>query len=141
MRQRVVPIYLSRTMASCRYFVVVAAITGVSWGCSPPTTRFVTGLSAEERAHADTLPVYREGLPNEPHERIGPVEGLSCQITRDDDYEASEANALKEIRRATVRVGGTAVGEVVCEPLDRSQSSRRCFRSVVCRGTALEAIE
>ncbi len=123
------------------HFLPVVAMVGVLWGCSAPTTRFVTGLSAEERARADTLPVYFEVLPDEPHKRIGPVEGLSCQITRDDDYEATEANALKEIRRATVRVGGTAVGEVACEPLSQGQSPRRCFRSFVCRGAALEAIE
>jgi hypothetical protein len=118
--------------------MLLAVIVAVLAGCNSVSTRFVTGLSAEERARADELLVYREGEPPGRYQRIGPVEGFSCQITRDDSYQVSEDNALKELRRATVKAGGDAVAEVTCQPLDRRQSTPGCFRSVVCQGTAVK---
>jgi hypothetical protein len=121
--------------------MLLAAIVAVLAGCNSVSTRFVTGLSAEERARADELPVFPEGDPPGRYQRVGPVEGFSCQITRDDSYQVSEDNALKELRRATVKAGGDAVTEVACQPLDRRQSTRGCFRSVVCQGTAVKVTQ
>lgn len=118
--------------------VFAIVVCAFAFGCGSVSTRFVSGLSAEQRAMAAKLPIYREELPQASYEEVGPVEGFSCQITRDDSYEVSEANALKELQRATVKAGGDAVMTVSCEQLNRGRSSRRCFRSVVCRGIAIK---
>ena len=118
--------------------MIQAVIGATLIGCESTPTRFVTGLSQEERAVAAQLPVYRETLPKGSYRAIGPVEGLSCQITHDDRYRVSEDNAIEELRRASFQAGANAVMAVSCEPVDRQQSTRRCFRSIVCRGTAVE---
>jgi len=114
--------------------VVGAALIG---GCKELPTRFVSGLSAEERTLAARLPVHREALPRGSYLIVGRVEGLSCQITHDDPYRVSEDNATEELKRATFRAGADAVMEVTCEHFGRRQDPRRCVRSVVCRGIAV----
>ena len=111
--------------------------TGLA-GCDELPTRFVSGLSAEERALAAQFPVYRERLPEDSYQLVGPVEGLSCRITIDDGYRVSEDNAIEELQRATFRAGGNAVMDVSCANEDRRQSQRRCFRSILCRGIAVK---
>lgn len=102
-----------------------------------PSTRFVHGLSAEERARAATIPLYSSASGTASHETLGPVEGLSCQITFDEGYSVSEENARQELRRAAFRAGGDAVIEVACEAFGRHQGPRACFRSVLCTGVAV----
>ncbi len=111
--------------------------TGLT-GCDELPTRFVSGLSAEERALAAQFPVYHERLPEGAYQLVGPVEGLSCQITIDDRYRVTEDNAIEELQRSTFRAGGNAVMEVSCANEDRRQSQRRCFRSILCRGIAVK---
>ena len=101
-------------------------------------TRFVSGLSAEERTRAAQLPVYRDELPKGSYETIGPVKGLSCQITIDDAYRVTEENAIEEIQRAAFRTGANAVMAVSCGRVDRQQSARRCIRSIECHGIAVK---
>ena len=113
-------------------------------GCdSLPTvsTRFVTGLSSEERAKAAEMPVYPEKLAGDSYRVIGPVMGLSCQITHDDEYVVSEDNAREELQRASFKAGGNAVMEVNCTHFARSQGTVNCFRSVECGGTAIRTHE
>ena len=107
-------------------------------GCHFPSTRFVSGLSAEERALAASLPVHRERLPEGSYQLVGPVEGLSCQITFDEKSRISEEHAIDELRRATVSAGGDAVMEVSCEHFGRRQGTRSCYRSIVCQGIAVQ---
>ena len=96
-----------------------------------------TGLSAEERAAASEFPVFREGYPEAPFERLVPVEGVSCQLTRDDVYRVSEDYAIKELQRSTSVAGGNGVIDVACESPPSGQGTRRCFRSFVCNGMAV----
>jgi len=118
---------------------VLLAVVGVALiGCKELPTRFVSGLSAEERALAAQIPVHREALPRGSHLIVGRAEGLSCQITHDDPYRVSEDNAIEELKRATFRAGADAVMEVTCEHFGRHQDPRRCVRSVVCRGMAVQ---
>ncbi len=136
---------LERTDRSCRHFyrekvlvrIAVAVLSALLAGCDKMSTRFVSGLSAEERAQAAELPVYRGQPPEGTYRTIGPVEGLSCRITHDDVYQVSEENAIEELQRAAFRVGANAVTNVDCAREDRSQSARRCFRSINCRGVAV----
>ena len=121
---------------------VLAVIFGVAVsGCdSLPgiSTRFVGGLSSEERARAAQIPVHREKLPEGSYEVVGPVLGLSCEIAHDDTYRVSEDNALEELRRATFKAGGNAVMEVSCTHFGRGEGARNCFRSIDCSGTAVQ---
>ncbi len=123
-------------------WILLAVIGTAVTGCaSLPSTRFVTGLSAEERALAAQLPVYREELPQGSYERVGTVHGYSCQITYDDGYRVSKDNAIEELQRATLKKGATAVMEVTCEHLGRRQGTRGCYRSIVCHGIAVQTIQ
>lgn len=119
---------------------LLAIVSILSVGCSAVSTRFVTGLSAEERAQAAQLPVHRERLSEGTYEIVGPVKGLSCQITFDDSYRISEDNALEELKRAAFRAGGDAVMDVRCTHLGRGEGRRRCFRSIECEGTAVRTV-
>ncbi len=114
------------------------AVSAALAGCDSLSTRFVSGLSAEERARAEQIPVYREGLPEASYQTVGSVEGLSCQITVDDAYRVSEENAIEELQRTAFRKGANAVMEVSCGRVDRQQSTRRCFRSIECHGVAVK---
>ena len=96
------------------------------------------GLSAEERALAAKLPVYKEKLSEGSYELVGPVIGFSCRTAVDDRHRPSEENAMEELKRATVKAGGNAVMEGRCEFFLQDQGTMRCFRSFECRGTAVE---
>ncbi len=119
-------------------WMLLAVVGTALMGCDAMPTRFVSGLSSEERARAAQVPVYREELPEGSYQIVGPVEGLSCQITIDDRYRVSEDNAIEELQRAAFRKGANAVMEVSCAQADRQQSTRRCFRSIFCRGIAVQ---
>jgi hypothetical protein len=108
------------------------------FGCNSVSTRFVTGLSAEERALAAKLPVYHEKLPQGSYELVGPVIGFSCRTAADDRYRPSEENAMEELKRATVKAGGNAVMEPRCEFFMQGQGTMNCFRSFECRGNAIQ---
>lgn len=107
-------------------------------GCEAVPTRFASGLSAEDRALALALPVHRLVLAEGSYRSLGPVAGVSCQITHDDMYRISERNALEELRLAAFQAGANAVMDVQCNPVERGQGTRRCFRSIECTGTAVE---
>lgn len=119
-------------------WAVLAVMGAVLMGCHFPSTRFVSGLSAEERALAARLPVHRERLPEGSYQLIGPVEGLSCQITFDEKTRISKEHAIEELQRASVSAGGDAVMEVSCEHFGRRQGTRSCYRSIVCQGMAVQ---
>ncbi len=114
-------------------------VTLILVGCDALPTRFVTGLSAEERARAAQTPVHRERLAEGTYTVVGPVQGHSCQIAHDDPYRVSEDHAIEELQRATFKAGGTAVMEVACEQFGWRQGTRSCFSSIECRGTAVRA--
>ena len=122
--------------------VLLAIVSVVLAGCDflplRVPVRGVTGLSAEERALAAKLPVHRERLPEGSYQRIGPVNGYSCQITFDEGSRVSEDHAIRELQRATLKAGANAVMEVSCDRLGRGQGTYRCFRSIVCRGIAVQ---
>ncbi len=113
-------------------------LSGLVAGCDSVPTRFVSSLSAEERALAAQLPLHEGTLAQESYRVIGPAEGISCQITLDDGYQVSESNAREELQRASFQMGANAVIEVSCDNMDRGQDARSCFRSVVCRGIAVQ---
>ena len=106
-------------------------------GCLSVTTRHVTVLSAEQRAQAARLPVYMDALPPGTFESAGEVSGLSCQVNQADGNRVSEAQAMEELRRASVRAGGDAVMSVVCGEYLRGQGRHNCVRAVECRGEAV----
>ncbi len=118
-------------------WLLLGVVAAASIGCDSMPTRFVH-VSAEERALAAKLPVYREALPEGSYRMVGAVKGLSCRITVDDVYRVSEANAIEELQRATLRAGGNAVMEVRCENVDQRDSARRCWRSIECHGMAVQ---
>lgn len=119
-------------------WIVLTCIGTLLLGCNSVSTRFVTGLSAEERALASELPVYREKLPEDSYQLVGPVIGFSCRTAPDDRYRVSEQNAMEELQRATVKAGGNAVMEVRCDFFMQGQGTLRCFRSYECSGSAVE---
>jgi len=119
-------------------WIVLICIGALLLGCNSVSTRFVTGLSAEERALAAELPVYREKLPEGSYQLVGPAIGFSCQITHDDRYRVSEENAIEELKRATFKTGGNAVMEVRCDAFERRQGTLPCFSSIECQGSAVE---
>lgn len=106
-------------------------------GCEAVPTRFASGLSAQDRALALSLPVHREVLAEGTYRSLGPVAGASCQITHDDPYRISERNALEELRLAAFQAGANAVMEVQCSLIERGKGVRRCFRSIECTGIAV----
>ena len=118
--------------------VLLVTLVLVSVGCDGLPTRFVTGLSADERARAAQIPVYREKLAEGTFEVVGPVQGLACQIAHDDSYRVSKNDAIEELQRATFKAGANAVMEVTCEKFGWRQGTRSCFRSIECRGTAVQ---
>ncbi len=120
------------------YWILLALISVLLMGCNSVSTRFVTGLSAEERALASRLPVYHEKLPEGSYQLVGPVIGFSCRTAADDTYRPSEENAREELKRATFQAGGDAVMEARCEFFLQGQGTMRCFRSYECRGTAVQ---
>ena len=99
--------------------------------------RFVGGLSAEEKRQAEQIPVSSSSLPDDGYQVLGPVEGQSCQATYDDIYTASEADAVQELKRATLKKGGDAVMESSCQAYGANEAGDGCFRSYVCRGIAV----
>jgi len=107
-------------------------------GCNSVSTRFVSGLSAEERALAAKLPVYEEKLPEGSYKLVEPVIGFSCRTAPDDMYRPSEENAMEELKRAAFKVGGNAVMDARCEFFLQGQGTMRCFRSHECRGSAIK---
>lgn len=121
-------------------WTLLAATGLLTVGCDSVPTRFVTGLSAEERALAAELPLYPEMLAEGSYQSLGQIEGISCQVTHDDGYRVSEENAREETQRAAFQRGATAVMGVSCQRQDRGQGSRSCFRSVVCQGVAVREL-
>lgn len=110
-------------------------------GCIPSTsTRFVTGLSPQERALAAELPVYPDRLAEGAYTPVGPVTGLSCRVDQDDVYRVSEENAKEELQRATFSAGGDAVMGVQCQTYGRGEGPRRCFDSIECHGEAVRLV-
>ena len=107
-------------------------------GCIPVTTRNVTMLSAEQRAQAAKLPVHTDTLPLGTYESVEAVRGLSCQVNTSDGNRVSETQAMEELKRASVRAGGNAVMNVVCDEYGRGQGRHNCFRAVECRGDAVQ---
>ena len=118
--------------------VLLLLIGAFLMGCNSVSTRFVTGLSAEERALAAELPVYHEKLPEGSYQLLGPAIGFSCRTAVDDAYRPSKENAMEELKRATVKVGGDAVMEVRCNFFMQGQGTLQCFRSYECSGSAVE---
>ncbi len=106
-------------------------------GCGGVSTRFVTGLTPEQRAAAEELPVYEDSLAEGTYIDLGEVRGLSCQVTADSQFRATEDNALTELKRATVKAGGDAVMAVRCNRLARGQNRSNCFSAVECVGIAV----
>lgn len=106
--------------------------------CEAVPTRFASGLSAEDRALALALPVHRGALADGSYRSVGPVTGVSCQITHDDPYRISERGALEELRLAAFLAGANAVMDVQCDAVARGQGTRRCIRSIECSGTAVK---
>lgn len=123
-----------KRMASWMFWVAAASLVA---GCDSVPTRFVTGLSAEQRQMAESLPVYDVTLPEGTYQQIAPVVGVSCQLTHDDPYRVSDTNAVEELKRAAVKAGGNAIMEVQCDRMGRGQGIHRCFRSIECTGTAV----
>jgi len=105
--------------------------------CMSISTRFVTGLSAEERALAAQLPVYDERLTDGTYGMLEPVSGLSCQVNQADNFRASEDGAIEELKRAAFRVGADAVIDVRCTRYERGQGRHSCFRAIECVGEAV----
>lgn len=116
---------------------VIAMSSLLLLGCNSMSTRFVTGLSGEQRAMAEALPVHYDALPEGSYELVGPASGLSCQIDQGDPYRISEESALLELKRATIRAGGNSVMAVTCETFGRGAGPRFCFQSIECRGDAV----
>lgn len=116
---------------------VVAVMAAI--GCDVLPTRFVSGLSADERSMAAQIPVYHKRLPEGFYRPVGEVQGLSCQISSSDTYRASADNAIEELQRATFRAGGNAVMDVSCDHFGQRQGNQNCFRSIVCRGMAIQS--
>ena len=117
--------------------ILLLVLVIVLGGCLPVTTRHVTVLSAEQRAQAASLPVHTGSLPAGTHASVGEVRGLSCQVNQADSNRVSEAQAMEELRRASVRAGGDAVMNVVCGEYVRGQGRHNCVRAVECRGEAV----
>ena len=108
-------------------------------GCITTTsTRFVTGLSPQDRVLASKLPIYDDRLPEGGYTEVAPVTGLSCRIDQADVYRVSEENAREELKRATFSVGGDAVMGVECQTYGRGEGPRRCLESIECRGEAVK---
>ena len=118
------------------------AIAVTLYACSKPTvsTRFQTGLSAQQRAMAAELPIHSETLVEGVYRLIQPVSGLSCQVSADEHYRASEEHAIVELQRATIAAGGNAVMEVECVQGESRRGPRNCFRSFECRGKAIRTL-
>ncbi|RLA45025.1 MAG: hypothetical protein DRR42_19825 [Gammaproteobacteria bacterium] len=114
------------------YSLLVTTVFVALVGCETLPTRFVSGLSAEQRALAAQIPVYFESLAEGSYRLIGQVEGLSCQITYDDEYKVSKGNAIEELQRAAFKKGGNTVIEVSC-----AEGADPCFRSIACQGNAV----
>lgn len=107
-------------------------------GCIPTTsTRFVTGLSPQDRVQAAKIPVYSDTRPEESYTLVAPVSGLSCRVDQDDVYRVSEESAREELKRAAFSVGADAVTGVQCQTYGRGEGPRRCFDSIECRGEAV----
>jgi uncharacterized protein YbjQ (UPF0145 family) len=123
---------------SAQQALLLLVISAVLSGCYSIPTRFASGISAEERRLAAQLPVYSEMLAPETFVLVGPVSGISCQITHDDRYRVSRENAIEELKIAALKAGGNAVMGVQCGQLQHRKGARRCFRSIECQGTAIQ---
>jgi hypothetical protein len=121
-----------------RQALLLLVISAALSGCDSIPTRFASGLSAEDRRLAARLPVYSEMLAPETFVLVGPVSGISCQITHDDGYRVSRENAIEELRIAALKAGGNAAMGVRCGQLQHRQGARRCFRSIECQGSAIQ---
>jgi uncharacterized protein YbjQ (UPF0145 family) len=117
--------------------VFLGLLIALLTACSSVSTRFVTGLTAEQRAAAAALPVYDTLPAGLRYQPVGEVEGLSCQTRSKEAFRASEAGAMEELRRAAVRDGGNALTGVSCTSLNRGQQGSNCFRAFQCRGLAI----
>jgi len=107
-------------------------------GCISTSTRFVTGLSPQDRLLAAKLPVHDEVLPEGSYTLVGPVSGLSCRVDQADVYQVSEENAREELKRTTFSVGADAVMGVQCQTYGRGEGPRRCLESIECHGDAVK---
>ncbi len=113
----------------------LAALAGCSGTGSP--LRFETGLNAEQKAAAASIPVY-VAAPAEGSYRVKqPVRGMSCRITVTDDYQINREDAVEELQRAALKAGASAITEVVCERLAWPNAPSGCTEAIVCRGVAV----
>ena len=120
-----------------RHWLPAVLLVPALYGCLTISTRYVTGLTPEERALAARLPVSEQRPADGSYEAVARVRGLSCQINQADAYRVSEENALEELKRATFRDGGNAVVGVRCETYSRGEGPFNCFRSILCTGEAV----
>lgn len=120
----------------CVSCLLITASTAMT-GCLSVSTRFVSGLSAEQRAMAAELPVYDRAPSDSRYRVIGEVKGLSCQTSANSAYRASEGNARDELKRSAVREGANGLMNVSCSRLTRGQQGTNCFTAFQCQGTAI----
>jgi hypothetical protein len=113
------------------------AATALLVGCSGSGSpfRYVSGLTAEQRAMAAQLPVLREAPPEGTYTVLRPVSGLSCRLNAEDTTRVSEADAIEELQRAAVLEGGNAVVEVACRKEGWPQVT--CAEAIRCEGIAV----
>ena len=120
----------------CRHGLTLLAVSTLV-GCGGVSTRFVTGLTSEQRAAAEVLPVYEDSPTEGTYTGLGEVRGLSCQVTAESQFRPTKDNAMTELKRATVKEGGDGVMAVRCNRLVRGQNQSNCFSAFECTGIAI----
>ena len=100
------------------------------WGCQ---TRYVTGLSAEQKQQATNITILEVKKP------VGPflllerqLKGESCRVTADDDTAISKEDALRELQYSASKVGADVLANVNCTK--NTQEVGSCLEAFVCTG-------
>lgn len=71
---------------------------------------------------------------------LGPLTATSCK-NKLWDKDATNEDAISQLRLLSRQRGGNAVGNLVCEQQQGTSLATNCWASVTCTGTAIKAAE
>ena len=67
---------------------------------------------------------------------LGPITATSCK-NKLWDKDASNEDAINQLRHHSRQRGGNAVGNLTCESQEGTSLAKNCWASVTCTGTAV----
>lgn len=118
------------------FIVALAALCVACVGPLVPVTRVDDSTATELQQTVQTFEA-RDTPSNATV--LGPITATSCK-NKLWDKDATNEDAINQLRLLSRQRGGNAVGNLVCEIIQGTSLATNCWASVTCTGTAIKAL-